>query len=140
MAIVALFAGWRGWAPARSPLLWMVAIAARMLVCIALAVLTIGLTVNLCTALGITGTCVATGLAFSGFSCPRVAWGEAAQWWSGLLALHLQPAVAARPVAGRRQRQRLGMAPLLRFIAQPSLIGMPLPGRAVRNQARWGGR
>ncbi len=142
LAIVALFAGWRGWAPAGSLLLWMVAIAVLMAVSIALAVLMIGLMVNLRGALSVTGIYVATGLAFSGFSYPRVAMGEAAQWWGGLLPYtHYLPVQQGQWLGGASVSEwGQGMAPLLWFIAVPLLIGLPMLGRAVRNPARWGGR
>jgi len=142
LAIVALFAGWRGWAPAGSLVLWMVAIAVLMLASIALAVLIIGLTVNLRTALSITGIYVATGLAFSGFSYPRAAMGEAAQWWGGLLPYtHYLPVQQGQWLGGAgASAWALGMVPLLWFVALPLLLGLPLLARAVRNPARWGGR
>ena len=142
LAVVATFAGWRGWPPAGSLGLWMVAIAVLMLVSIAIAILLVGLTVNLRNALSLTGIYVATGLAFSGFSYPRAAMGEAAQWWGGLLPYtHYLPVqqgqwLGAAPASAWAQ----GMLPLWLFIAVPLLIGLPLLGRAVRQPARWGGR
>jgi len=142
LAIVALFAGWRGWTVAGSLVLWMVAIAVLMLVSIALAVLLVGATVNLRTALSVTGFYVATGLAFSGFSYPRAAMGEAAQWWGGLLPYtHYLPVQQGQWLGGASASAwAQGMEPLLWFIALPLLVGLPLLGRAVRNPARWGGR
>jgi len=142
LAVVATFAGWRGWPAAGSLGLWMVAIAVLMIVSIAIAILLVGLTINLRTALSLAGIYVATGLAFSGFSYPRAAMGETAQWWGGLLPYtHYLPVqqgqwLGAAPASAWAQ----GMAPLLLFIAVPLLIGLPLLGRAVRQPARWGGR
>ena len=142
LAIVALFAGWRGWAPAGSLVLWIVAIAVLMIVSLAVAVLLVGLTMNMRTALSATGIYVATGLAFSGFSYPRVAMGEAAQWWGGLLPYtHYLPVQQGQWLGGAdASAWGQGMAPLLLFVAVPLLIGLPLLGRAVRQPARWGGR
>ena len=142
MATVVTFAGWRGWPAAGSLGLWMVAITVLMMVSIAIAILIVGLTINLRTALSLTGIYVATGLAFSGFSYPRAAMGATAQWWGGLLPYtHYLPVqqgqwLGAAPASVWAQ----GMAPLLLFIAVPLLIGLPLLGRAVRQPARWGGR
>jgi ABC-2 type transport system permease protein len=142
LAVVVTFAGWRGWPAAGSLLLWMVAISVLMLVSITVALLLVALTVNLRTALSLTGVYVATGLAFSGFSYPRAAMGEAAQWWSGLLPYtHYLPVqqgqwLGAAPASAWAQ----GMAPLLLFIVVPLLAGLPLLSRAVQQPARWGGR
>ena len=139
---VALFAGWRGWAPAGSLLLWLVAIAVLMMVSLAIGVLLVGLTVNLRLALSLTGVYVATGLAFSGFSYPRVAMGATAQWWGGLLPYtHYLPVQQGQWLGGADvSAWAQGMAPLLLFIAVPLLVGLPLLARAVRQPARWGGR
>jgi len=142
LATVALFAGWRGWAPAGSLALWLMAIEVLMLVSIALAVLMVGVTVNLRTALSITGIYVATGLAFSGFSYPRAAMGEVAQWWGGLLPYtHYLPVQQGQWLGGASASAwAQGMVPLLWFVALPLLAGLPLLARAVRNPASWGGR
>ena len=89
-----------------------------------------------------TGFYVATGLAFSGFSYPRAAMGEAAQWWGGLLPYtHYLPVQQGQWLGGASASAwAQGMEPLLWFIALPLLVGLPLLGRAVRNPARWGGR
>jgi len=119
-----------------------VAIAVLMLVSIAIAIMLVGLTINLRTALSLTGIYVATGLAFSGFSYPRAAMGEAAQWWGGLLPFtHYLPVQQGQWLgAATASAWAQGMAPLLLFIAVPLLAGLPLLGRAVRQPARWGGR
>jgi ABC-2 type transport system permease protein len=142
LAIVVTFAGWRGWTAAGSLGLWMVAIAVLMIVSLALAVLLVGATVNLRLALSVTGFYVATGLAFSGFSYPRVAMGEAAQWWGGLLPYtYYLPVQQGQWLGGASASAwAQGMAPLLWFIALPLLIGLPLLARAVRQPARWGAR
>jgi len=142
LAVVATFAGWRGWSPAGSLLLWIVAIAVLMIVSIAIAIMLVGLTINLRTALSLTGIYVATGLAFSGFSYPRAAMGEAAQWWGGLLPFtHYLPVQQGQWLgAATASAWAQGMAPLLLFIAVPLLAGLPLLGRAMRQPARWGGR
>jgi ABC-2 type transport system permease protein len=142
LLIVATFAGWRGWTPAGSLALWIVAISVLMIVSVTVAVMLVGLTINLRLALSLTGIYVATGLAFSGFSFPRAAMGPAAQWWGGLLPYTFYLPVqqgqwlgGASPGAWAQ-----GMAPMLLFIAVPLLVGVPLLHRAVRQPARWGGR
>jgi len=142
LAIVVTFAGWRGWPSAGSLLLWMLAIVVLMIVSIAIAIMLVGLTINLRTALSLTGIYVATGLAFSGFSYPRAAMGEVAQWWGGLLPYtHYLPVQQGQWLgAATASAWAQGMAPLLLFIAVPLLAGLPLLGRAMRQPARWGGR
>jgi ABC-2 type transport system permease protein len=142
LAVVAAFAGWRGWAPAGSLVLWVVAIAVLMLDSIAVAVLLVGATVNLRRALSLTGIYVATGLAFSGFSFPRAAMGPVAQWWGGLLPYtYYLPVQQGQWLGGADAGAwARGMLPLLLFVAVPLLVGVPLLGRAVRAPRRWGGR
>jgi ABC-2 type transport system permease protein len=141
-ATVSTFAGWRGWPPAGSLVLWMVAITVLMIVSIAIAIMLVGLTINLRRALSLTGFYVATGLAFSGFSYPRSAMGEVAQWWGGLLPYtHYLPVQQGQWLGGASAGAWAhGMVPLLAFIAVPLLVGLPLLGRAVRQPARWGAR
>ena len=140
--IVATFAGWRGWAPAGSLVLWMVAIAVLMIVSVTIAIMLVGLTVNLRRALSLTGLYVATGLAFSGFSYPLVAMGQPAQWWAGLLPYtHYLPLQQGQWLGGASARLwAQGMVPLLFFVVVPLLIGLPLLNRAVTQPARWGTR
>jgi ABC-2 type transport system permease protein len=142
VCLVVTFAGWRGWPPAGSLVLWMVAIAVLMIVSVTLAIMLVGLTLNLRRALSLTGFYVATGLAFSGFSYPRAAMGEVAQWWGGLLPYtHYLPVQQGQWLGGASAGAwAQGMLPLLAFIAVPLLVGLPLLARAVRNPARWGGR
>ena len=142
LGIVTTFAGWRGWPPAGSLVLWMVAITVLMIVSIAIAIMLVGLTINLRRALSLTGFYVATGLAFSGFSYPRAAMGEVAQWWGGLLPYtHYLPVQQGQWLGGASAGAWAhGMVPLLAFIAVPLLVGLPLLGRAVRQPARWGAR
>ncbi len=142
LGIVATFAGWRGWPPAGSLLLWLVAITVLMIVSIAIAIMLVGLTINLRRALSLTGFYVATGLAFSGFSYPRAAMGEAAQWWGGLLPYtHYLPVQQGQWLGGASAGAWAhGMMPLLAFIAVPLLVGLPLLSRAVCQPARWGAR
>jgi ABC-2 type transport system permease protein len=142
VGLVVTFAGWRGWPPAGSLLLWLVAITVLMFVSIAIAIMLVGLTINLRRALSLTGFYVATGLAFSGFSYPRAAMGEAAQWWGGLLPYtHYLPVQQGQWLGGASAGAWAhGMVPLLAFIAVPLLVGLPLLGRAVRQPARWGAR
>ena len=142
LAIVATLAGWRGWPPAGSLALWVVAIAVLMVVSVAVAVMLVGVTINLRLALSLTGIYVATGLAFSGFSFPRAAMGPAAQWWGGLLPYtHYLPVQQGQWLGGASAGAwAQGMAPLLAFIAVPLLVGLPLLRRAVRQPQRWGGR
>ena len=142
VGLVVTFAGWRGWPPAGSLVLWMVAIAVLMIVSVAIAIMLVGLTLNLRRALSLTGFYVATGLAFSGFSYPRAAMGEVAQWWGGLLPYtHYLPVQQGQWLGGASAGAwAQGMVPLLVFIAVPLLIGLPLLGRAVRQPARWGAR
>jgi ABC-2 type transport system permease protein len=142
LLMVTTFAGWRGWAPAGSLALWIIAIAVLMVVSVTVAVMLVGITINLRLALSLTGIYVATGLAFSGFSFPRAAMGPAAQWWGALLPYTFYLPVqqgqwlgGASPSAWAQ-----GMAPLLPFIVVPLLVGVPLLHRAVRQPARWGGR
>jgi len=142
LGIVVTFAGYRGWAPAGSPLLWMVAIAVLMLVSVAIAIMLVGLTVNLRRARRLTGVYVATGLAFSGFSYPRAAMGTFAQWWAGLLPYtHYLPVQQGQWLGGASASAwAQGMGPLLLFLVVPLLIGLPLLNRAVAQPARWGAR
>jgi ABC-2 type transport system permease protein len=142
VATVSTFAGWRGWPPAGSLMLWLVAITVLMIVSIAIAIMLVGLTINLRRALSLTGFYVATGLAFSGFSYPRAAMGEVAQWWGGLLPYtHYLPVQQGQWLGGASAGAwAQGMVPLLAFIAVPLLVGLPLLGRAVRQPARWGAR
>jgi ABC-2 type transport system permease protein len=142
VGLVVTFAGWRGWPPAGSLLLWLVAITVLMFVSIAIAIMLVGLTINLRRALSLTGFYVATGLAFSGFSYPRAAMGEAAQWWGGLLPYtHYLPVQQGQWLGGASAGAWAhGMVPLLAFIAVPLLVGLPLLRRAVRQPARWGAR
>jgi ABC-2 type transport system permease protein len=142
LAIVVTFAGWRGWTAAGSLGLWLLAIAVLMLISLALAVLLVGATVNLRLALSATGFYVATGLAFSGFSYPRAAMGEAAQWWGSLLPYtYYLPVQQGQWLGGASASAwAQGMVPLWLFLAVPLLIGLPLLGRAVGQPARWGGR
>jgi ABC-2 type transport system permease protein len=142
LLMVATFAGWRGWAPAGSLALWVVAIAVLMIVSVTVAVMLVGITINLRLALSLTGIYVATGLAFSGFSFPRAAMGPAAQWWGGLLPYtHYLPVQQGQWLGGASAGAwAQGMAPLLLFIAVPLLVGLPLVRGAVRQPARWGSR
>ncbi len=142
LAIVVIFAGWRGWAPAGSLLLWFVAIAVLMLISVAIAIMLVALTLNLRLALSMTGIYIATGLAFSGFSYPRAAMGEAAQWWGSLLPYtHYLPVQQGQWLGGASASAwAQGMLPLLWFIALPLLIGLPLLSRAVKQPERWGAR
>ena len=142
LILVATFAGWRGWAPAGSLALWVVAITVLMIVSVTVAVMLVGLTINLRLALSLTGIYVATGLAFSGFSFPRAAMGTAAQWWGGLLPYtYYLPVQQGQWLGGASASAWVqGMAPLLLFIAVPLLMGLPLLSRAVRQPQRWGAR
>jgi len=142
LLIVATFAGWRGWAPAGSLALWVVAIAVLMISSVAVAIMLVGITINLRLALSLTGIYVATGLAFSGFSFPRAAMGPAAQVWGSLLPYtHYLPVQQGQWLGGASiGAWAQGMAPLLLFIAVPLLVGLPLLGRAARQPQRWGGR
>ena len=120
----------------------MVAITVLMIASIVIAVMLVGLTINLRRALSLTGFYVATGLAFSGFSYPRAAMGEAAQWWGALLPFtHYLPVQQGQWLGGASaDAWAQGMVPLLAFIAVPLLVGLPLLRRAVRQPQRWGGR
>jgi len=142
LLMVATFAGWRGWTPAGSLVLWVAAIAVLMIVSVAVAVMLVGITINLRLALSLTGIYVATGLAFSGFSFPRAAMGPAAQWWGALLPYTFYLPVQQGQWLGGASASAWahGMAPLLTFIVVPLLVGLPLLGRAVRQPQRWGGR
>ena len=142
LGIVVTFAGWRGWPPAGSLVLWVVAIAVLMIVSVAIAIMLVGLTLNLRRALSLTGVYVATGLAFSGFSYPRAAMGSVAQWWAGLLPYtHYLPVQQGQWLGGASASAWAeGMVPLLLFIVVPLLIGLPLLSRAVAQPARWGAR
>jgi ABC-2 type transport system permease protein len=142
VGLVVTFAGWRGWPPAGSLVLWVVAIAVLMIVSVTIAIMLVGLTLNLRRALSLTGFYVATGLAFSGFSYPRAAMGEVAQWWGGLLPYtHYLPVQQGQWLGGASAGTWAhGMVPLLAFMAVPLLVGLPLLARAVRQPARWGAR
>jgi ABC-2 type transport system permease protein len=142
LAIVLIFAGWRGWPPAGSLLLWIIAIAVLIFISIAIAIMLVALTLNLRLALSMTGIYVATGLAFSGFSYPRAAMGEAAQWWGSLLPYtHYLPVQQGQWLGGASASAwAQGMMPLMLFIAIPLLIGLPLLKRAVKQPERWGAR
>ena len=142
LGLVVTFAGWRGWPPAGSLVLWVVAIVVLMIVSVAIAIMLVGLTLNLRRALSLTGVYVATGLAFSGFSYPRAAMGTIAQWWAGLLPYtHYLPVQQGQWLGGASASAwAQGMAPLLLFIVVPLLIGLPLLSRAVAQPARWGTR
>ena len=140
--MVVTFAGWRGWSPAGSLALWLIAIAALMIASIAVAILLVAVTTNLRSALSLTGIYVATGLAFSGFSFPRAAMGPAAQWWGSLLPYtYYLPVQQGQWLGGAGPNDwAQGMMPLLLFIAVPLLVGLPLLSRAVQQPHRWGGR
>ena len=140
--MVVTFAGWRGWAPAGSLALWLIAIAVLMIASIAVAILLVAVTINLRSALSLTGIYVATGLAFSGFSFPRAAMGQAAQWWGSLLPYtYYLPVQQGQWLGGAGPNEwAQGMMPLLLFIAVPLLVGLPLLSRAVQQPHRWGGR
>ncbi|MBK8324676.1 MAG: ABC transporter permease [Betaproteobacteria bacterium] len=142
LALVSTFAGWRGWTPAGSLALWIVAIAVLVIDSIAVAVMLVGLSRNLRLALSLTGIYVATGLAFSGFSFPRAAMSPVAQWWGGLLPFtHYLPVQQGQWLGGASAGAwAQGMVPLLLFIAVPLLVGLPLLSRAVRQPQSWGGR
>ena len=142
LLLVATFAGWRGWTPAGSLALWVIAITVLMTVSVTVAVMLVGLTINLRLALSLTGIYVATGLAFSGFSFPRAAMGTAAQWWGGLLPYtYYLPVQQGQWLGGASAGAwAQGMAPLLLFIVVPLLLGLPLLSRAVRQPQRWGAR
>jgi ABC-2 type transport system permease protein len=142
LLLVSALAGWRGWAPAGSLVLWVVAIAVLMIVSVAVAVMLVGITINLRLALSLTGIYVATGLAFSGFSFPRAAMGPAAQWWGALLPYTFYLPVQQGQWLGGASASAwaYGMAHLLPFIVVPLLVGLPLLGRAVLQPQRWGGR
>jgi ABC-2 type transport system permease protein len=142
LLLVATFAGWRGWTPAGSLALWIVAIAVLMIVSVTVAVMLVGLTINLRLALSLTGIYVATGLAFSGFSFPRAAMGTVAQWWGGLLPYtYYLPVQQGQWLGGASAGAwAQGMAPLLLFVVVPLLLGLPLLSRAVRQPQRWGAR
>jgi ABC-2 type transport system permease protein len=142
LMLIAVLAGWRGWNAAGSLVLWYGTLVTLMVVSIAVAVLFVGATSNLRTALSLTGIYVATALAFSGFSYPLVAMNEPARWWSSLLPftyyLPLQQGqwMADASLAAWAR----GMLPLLLFTLIPLLAGLPLLARAVRNPSRWGAR
>ena len=142
LGLVVTFAGWRGWTQAGSLTLWMVAIAVLMIASVAIAIMLVGLTLNLRRALSFTGVYVATGLAFSGFTYPRAAMGPIAHWWAGLLPYtHYLPVQQGQWLGGASASAwAQGMAPLLVFIVVPLLIGLPLLSRAVAQPARWGTR
>jgi ABC-2 type transport system permease protein len=142
LLIVAAFAGWRGWTPAGSLALWIVAIAVLVIVSVTVAVMLVGITINLRLALSLTGIYVATGLAFSGFSFPRAAMGPAAQWWGGLLPYtYYLPVQQGQWLGGASAGAwAQGMAPLLLFVVVPLVLGLPLLSRAVRQPQRWGAR
>jgi ABC-2 type transport system permease protein len=142
LALVSAFAGWRGWTPAGSLALWIVAIAVLVIDSIAVAIMLVGLSKNLRLALSLTGIYVATGLAYSGFSFPRAAMSPAAQWWGGLLPFtHYLPVQQGQWLGGASASAwAQGMVPLLLFIAVPLLVGLPLLARAVRQPQCWGGR
>lgn len=142
LLVVVTLAGWRGWPAAGSLMLWYAALAVLMIVSIAVAILLVGATANLRMALSVTGFYVATGLAFSGFSYPIFAMGEAAQWWSRLLPYsYYLPVQQGQWLGGASGAAwGRGMAPLLWFIVVPLLVGVPLLSRAMRQSSRWGGR
>ncbi len=142
VVLVATFAGWRGWTPAGSVVLWIVALGVLMVVSVTVAVMLVGLTINLRLALSLTGIYVATGIAFSGFSFPRAAMGPAAQWWGALLPYtYYLPVQQGQWLGGASASAwAQGMGPLLVFIVVPLLLGVPLLQRAIRQPQRWGGR
>ena len=142
LLIVATFAGWRGWAPAGSLVLWVIAIAVLMIVSVTVAVMLVGITINLRLALSLTGIYVATGLAFSGFSFPQAAMGPAAQWWGALLPYtYYLPVQQGQWLGGASPSAwAQGMAPMLIINVGPLLVGLPLLHRAVRQPQLWGGR
>ena len=142
LAVVATFAGWRGWPAAGSLGLWMVAIAVLMIVSIAHR-----------HPAGRPDDQPAHRAqpdrhlrghrpGLQRFFVPARRDGRGRAVVGRPAALHPLPAGAAGPMAGRRPASAWaqGMAPLLLFIAVPLLIGLPLLGRAVRQPARWGGR
>ena len=142
LAIVVTFAGWRGWSPAGSLMLWIIAISALILISIAIAIMLVALTLNLRLALSMTGIYIATGLAFSGFSYPRAAMGPAAQAWGSILPYtHYLPLQQGQWLGGASASAwAQGMMPFMLFIAIPLLIGLPLLSRAVKQPERWGAR
>jgi len=142
LALVSAFAGWRGWTPAGSLALWIVALAVLVIDSIAVAVMLVGLSKSLRLALSLTGIYVATGLAFSGFSFPRAAMSPLAHWWGGLLPFtHYLPVQQGQWLGGASASAwAQGMVPLLLFIAVPLLMGLPLLSRAVRQPQCWGAR
>lgn len=142
LAIVVTFAGWRGWSPAGSLMLWIIAISALILISIAIAIMLVALTLNLRLALSMTGIYIATGLAFSGFSYPRAAMGPAAQAWGSILPYtHYLPLQQGQWLGGASASAwAQGMMPFMLFIIIPLLIGLPLLSRAVKQPERWGAR
>ena len=142
LAIVVTFAGWRGWSPAGSLMLWIITISALILISIAIAIMLVALTLNLRLALSMTGIYIATGLAFSGFSYPRAAMGPAAQAWGSILPYtHYLPLQQGQWLGGASASTwAQGMMPFMLFIIIPLLIGLPLLSRAVKQPERWGAR
>jgi ABC-2 type transport system permease protein len=141
LGLLATLAGWRGWAVAGSFALWYAGIAMLMLASMAVAVLFVGATGNLRFALSLTGVCIATALAYSGFSFPRAAMDLPGRLWSALLPftwyLPLQQGQWQSGADVAAWARSMGMLAL--FVAGPLALGWPLLARNARRPERWGG-
>ena len=140
--LVATLAGVRGWVVAGSIWLWLLSLYALMAASLAIAVLFVGVRASLREALSLTGVYVATAVAFSGFSFPRAAMGEAARAWSeGLPFTHYLPLQEAQWLAGTTLASWAeGTSVLLLFTIVPLLAGWPLLAHECHTPAAWGRR
>ncbi|MBN2973405.1 ABC transporter permease [Roseomonas aeriglobus] len=142
VAATAYIAGLRGWPIAGSPLLIFVGYAAMYLAYIGVAVLFVGLTLTMGTALSAAGLYAGASFAFAGAVFPVESASAFARVWSALLpytsfAKLLSEQWVMGSAAGQSMRQVLIM---LIFLVVGIAVGLPRYVAAAKRPATWGRR
>jgi ABC-2 type transport system permease protein len=143
LAIIAWFAGYRGWNANGSVALWSFAMLTLLTSCCAIAAMFVGLTGTLRVALAMSAIINVTAISFAGLSYPFVSMSTPAKVWASVLPFKYYFDI-------QQQQWHIGspaaysLLPLCilwgAFIAAPLAIALPKLRSLCLNPASWGAR
>ena len=143
VGVIAWLAGYRGWAPNGSLLVWALGLVTLIVACCAIPMLIVGLTGTLRVALALVAVTNVTAISFTGFTYPLFSMTTAAKVWSHIVPFHYFYEI-------QQQQWNIG-APLAVsavpfavlwgvYIAVPLALAIPLLAKRCRDPEGWGER
>ena len=143
LAVVAGFAGYRGWDASGSIALWSFGIATLVLACCAIPALFIGITGTLRIALALTAIMNVTAVSFAGVSYPLASMTTAAKVWAHVLPFKYYFDIQQQQwhLGSPMQHSLLPLAILWGvFILAPFALALPRLAALCRDPSSWGRR